>query len=243
MTIEILKVDEQKFSSRGMEKLSQEDQRKILRSVELQEGAAVGEAEHVGGDDEKEKPKDRNLCMKDGKSDKTSRQEAFEKLEMISIPIPSPLKSDTKQNETRELIRCVDEINSKKHNVELFDRKNNVVEVITERDSDRKTVQDMTRNITVRDQVLNIDRKQKLNLSLVELDRHVDRKPPTGSVVDNLDLDDMIIVRDTQAETQTFAKLKPRTVIRANQAQDDCWEEGSRKMKQEEAGREEEEEE
>ena len=128
------------------------------------------------------------------------------------------------------------------HNVELFDRKNNVVEVITERDSDRKTVQDMTRNITVRDQVLNIDRKQKLNLSLVELDRHVDRKPDTGSVVDNLDLDDMIIVRDTQAETQTFAKLKPRTVIRANQAQDDCWEEGSRKMKQEEAGGEEEEE-
>ena len=125
----------------------------------------------------------------------------------------------------------------------MFDRKNNVVEVITERDSDRKTVQDMARNIAVRDQVLNIDRKQKLNLSLVELDGHVDRKPPTGRVVDILDiLDDMIIVRDTQAETQTFAKLKPRTVIRANQAQDDCWEEGSRKMKQEEAGGEEEEE-
>ena len=72
------------------------------------------------------------------------------------------------------------------------------------------------------------------------MDGHVDRKPPTRRVVDILD--DMIIVRDTQAETQTFAKLKPRTVIRANQAQDDCWEEGSRKMKQEEAGAEEEEE-
>ena len=44
---------------------------------ELQERAAVGEAEIVGDDDEQEKPRDKKLCMKDGKDDKTSRQEDF----------------------------------------------------------------------------------------------------------------------------------------------------------------------
>ena len=47
---------------------------------ELQERAAVGEAEIVGDDDEQEKPRDKKLCMKDGKDDKTSRQEDFGKL-------------------------------------------------------------------------------------------------------------------------------------------------------------------
>ena len=117
---------------------------------ELQERAAVGEAEIVGDDDEQEKPRDKKLCMKDGKDDKTSRQEDFGKLEPRPNPsLKHPMKSNTIYNKTQELRRCADDTKPTKPIVKLFDRKNEVVELITEQDSDRKTVKDMTKNTNV----------------------------------------------------------------------------------------------
>ena len=55
MSIGILRLEEQKLSSRVMENLSKEDQTRLLMIAELQELTAVGRAEHGDGDEEKEK--------------------------------------------------------------------------------------------------------------------------------------------------------------------------------------------
>ena len=52
-SLEILRLEEQKLSSRGMEKLSQDDQRELLRVIESEDGLTV-EKEDVGGRDGEE---------------------------------------------------------------------------------------------------------------------------------------------------------------------------------------------
>ena len=207
-SIETLRMEEDTLSSNRMENLSQADQRKILGIMDSQDGQKVQGLELVGEGRERV---DTELCKKDGKPDKTSRQEEFKNLAKTSKP-EHPSKCDIEQ-EIREPKECADE--KFIEIVETYD-KTETTEVITGRYLDRKMC-----GVDVFDIFERNDRKPNLDSSedmksisdvvIFNSAGQIDRKPPAES-------DCLINVRDSEHNTGRIAKLKPKLIVNTQAA-------------------------